>query len=122
METTSNVVNLPEMKKSNLFGYLSEMKESIESFLATLSTEQLGCISNLMGLVKIFGGMLSITTILFSQYFIDSFKLEERFPKLAKFLKLRQTIDKYYLIFNFVLIYLILILYVALNVFMFYTA
>lgn len=122
METTSNVVNLPEMKKSNLFGYLSEMKESIESFLATLSTEQLGCISNLMGLVKIFGGMLSITTILFSQYFIDSFKLEERFPKQAKFLKLRQTIDKYYLIFNFVLIYLILILYVALNVFMFYTA
>lgn len=122
METTSNVVNLPEMKKSNLFGYLSEMKESIESFLATLSTEQLGCISNLMGLVKIFGGMLSITTILFSQYFIDSFKLEERFPKLAKYLKFRQTIDKYYLIFNFVLIYLILILYVALNVFMFYTA
>lgn len=122
VETTSNTVNLPETSESNLFGYLSELKEGIESLLAALSTEQLGCISNLMGFVMIFGGMLSITTILFSQYFIDGFKLEERFPKLAKYLKLRQTIDKYYLIFNFVLIYLILIFYIALNLFMFYTA
>ena len=49
----------------------------------------------------IFGGMTSITSILFGEYILNYFKLESKWPKLAKYIKLKQKVNKYYLIFNF---------------------
>ena len=73
-----------------------------------------------MVFILIFVGLLIITTILLGPSLIDYFNLEQRLPKLAKFLKLRQTIDKYnlYLII-FIIIYLIVIYYILLNLYMF---
>lgn len=123
-ETTTNtvesstVLESTNVKESSLFSYLIDMKELVSKELANLSSEQLCCFTNLMGFIMIFGGLFSITTILLGQYLIDYFNLEDRYPKLVKFLKLRQTIDKYYLIINIILIYLIIIYYIVLNFYM----
>ena len=126
-ETTPNNLNntldsselvSTDIKESNILGYLSEIKDNINSELANLSSEQLGCLTNLLGFIMILGGIYTITLILFGEYIINYFKLDERYPKLSKYILYRQTFNKYYLIFNFIIIYLILILYIMLNFYM----
>ena len=123
VDSTDNVVSSTELsstdvKQSSVLGSLSEMKVVINEELATLSSEQLGCLTNLLGFIMILGGMVTITLVLFGEYLINYFKLDQRYPKLVKYIKLRQTFNKYYLIINIIIIYLILILYIVLNFYM----
>lgn len=62
-----------------------------------------------------------IASTLFGEYLIKSFKLGEKFPNLAKYIKLRQTNNKNYLILSIVMIYLVIIIYLAVNLYMFTT-
>ena len=41
---------------------------------------------------------------LYSNYLLDRFKLEEKYPKIALFINYRRKLSKYYLISNFLLI------------------
>lgn len=115
---SSTKVDFTDIKESNVLGSLSEMKEVINEELTNLSSEQLGSLTNLLGFIMILGGMITISLILFGKYIINYFKLEEKYPKLAKYIRLRQTFNKYYLIINIIIIYLILILYIVLNFYM----
>lgn len=40
----------------------------------------------------------------YGNYLLEIFKLEERYPKLAIFIKYRKTLSKYYIISNFLVI------------------
>ena len=124
--TTSDISSSPfnptEADQSSVLGAFFEFKDFFSNELASLSSEQLCCLCNTMGFIMVFGGMVTVTSILFGQYLIDYFNLEKRYPKLARYLKLKQTLNKYYLIFNIIYIYLILILFIVLNTFMGITA
>lgn len=102
-----------------LFGPFSDFIVKYREFLSHLSSEELACITNLLGFLMIFGGMTSITSILFGEYILNYFKLESKWPKLAKYIKLKQKVNKYYLIFNFFMVYLIIFAFVIINLFMF---
>ena len=119
VESSSSILDSTNVKESSILEYFSEMRGVINEELASLSSEQLCCLSNALGFIMVLGGLVTITTILIGQYFIDYFKLEQRFPKLAKYIKLRQTFKKYYLIVNLIIMFLISIFFVALNIFMF---
>lgn len=121
-ENINQVLDSTNVKESGFLDYFLEFKEIVSNELASLSAEQLGCFTNIMGFIMIFGGMVTITSILFGQYLIDYFNLEKRYPKLAKFLKLKAIADKYYLISNIIIIYLIIIFFIVLNLYMFITA
>nr|YP_009690317.1 hypothetical protein Fomme_000087 [Fomitiporia mediterranea]QEG57097.1 hypothetical protein Fomme_000087 [Fomitiporia mediterranea] len=94
---SSSVLDNKDVKNSSFSDYLIELKDLVSKELDKLSPEQLYCFTIFMGFILIFVGLLFITTIFLGQSLIDYFNLEHRSPKLAKFLKLRQTIDKYYL-------------------------
>ena len=98
---------------------ISDMRSAYKEFLGSLSTEELCCLSNLIGFLMVLGGLVSITFILFGDYLINYFKLEERFPKLAKYIQLRQKIQRYTLIFHMFMVYLILIVFIIINAYMF---
>ena len=108
-----------EINQSNILGTLSDMRSGYKEFLGSLSTEELCCLSNLIGFLMVLGGLVSITFILFGDYLINYFKLEERFPKLAKYIQLRQKIQRYTLIFHMFMVYLILIVFIIINAYMF---
>ena len=116
-----NVLDNTEVKKSCTNEFLIELKDLVSKELEKLSPEEFYCFIFLMVFILIFVGLLIITTILLGPSLIDYFNLEQRLPKLAKFLKLRQTIDKYnlYLII-FIIIYLIVIYYILLHLYMFF--
>ena len=60
-----------EVKESSVLGSLSEMKQVIKEELTSLSTEQLGCLTNLLGFIMVLGGMITITLILFGDYILN---------------------------------------------------
>lgn len=110
-----------DVQESNIFESLFELKYAFQEELASLSGEQLACLSNLFALILIFGCMTSITSVLYGEYLIKYFKIEDRFPKIAKFINFRRKMNNYYLIGNFIFIYLIIFIYVTINLFMFIT-
>ena len=117
---SSNVLDNTEVQQSCTQGYFIELKDLVSKELENLSPEEFYCFIILMVFILIFVGLLIVTTILFGPSLIDYFNLEQRLPKLAKFLKLRQIIDKYnlYLII-FIIIYLIVIYFIFLNLYIF---
>lgn len=106
----SNVSN------SSILGGFTGLTEEFKKFLSTLSSEELACLFNSFGFLMIFFSFTNIVTVLFGDFIINKLQLENIFPRLAKYLKLRQTINKYFLTFNILLVYLIILIFIYVNI------
>jgi len=111
--------NDPNIVKSDLSELFNNFMDNYTAFLSTLSSEQMVILFNLIGYSSLFFTVTSITTLLIGEQLINSFKLEIRFPKLAKYIKLKQTLNKHYLRFYIALFYIELFLLVSINIYMF---
>ena len=73
---------------------------------------------HIIGALVILLSLYSLISIFFGNKIIDYFKLESRFPKLVKFIKLRQKFQVYYLAIDFAIITFILISEILLNLYL----
>jgi hypothetical protein len=91
-------------------------------FIASLNLEQVGLVTHITTSIFIIVCLFNILSVLFSDFLIKYFELEERFPKLSKILELRRKFQNYYLIINFSLIILTLLtlIYIDFKVLMLY--
>jgi len=85
-----------DVDKSSVFGFYN-----IEEFLKTLTPEEMLAFSGLLLNQLILGHVISIILILYGDYLIKRFNLENRLPKLAKFIQLRRKLQSYYLKLSF---------------------
>jgi hypothetical protein len=85
-----------EIDKSSILNY-----DKLEEFLKTLTPDELLAFSGLLLNQIILSHVISIILILYGDYLIKKFDLENRFPKLAKFIQLRRKLQSYYLKFSF---------------------
>lgn len=67
-----------------------------------------------MVLVTIF----NLSTVLIGDYLIERLKLEDKFPKLSKYIRIKQRLNKGYLTFYNVLLYIITITCILCNIYM----
>lgn len=83
---------LDEINKSgdNFLSQLNILIERYKEFLSTLSVEQLDIVVNTLGYIIILTFLISIAAVLYGDFLIRYFKLEENFPKIAIFIKLRR--------------------------------
>jgi hypothetical protein len=95
IQSLSNT-NDPNIVKSDLSDLFNNLIDNINGFLSTLSSDQLVIVFNLSGYIMLFFTVTSITTILIGDQLINIFKLEIRYPKLAKYIKFKQTLNKHY--------------------------
>ena len=77
-----------------------------KKFIGSLNQEELLALSGLLLNSLILNYTISIILILYGEYLIKRFDLESRFPRLAKFIKLRRTLQNYYLKICFVWIFM----------------
>lgn len=89
---------------------LSSLIEKYRDFLSSLAVEQFCPLINLLGLIVIFSCLISISAIVYSDYFIKYLNIEAKYPRIAKFIQLRRKFQKYYFNFNFLLILVTLII------------
>lgn len=122
-QNTFNVTNISDsyINESNILGIFTEFTDFVKQNLSTLNSEQLACLFNSLGFLMIFFTLTSIVTVLFGDFLIDKLQLETRYPKLAKFIKIRRTVSKYSLLFNIVLIYLIVLIFIYVNISMIFS-
>jgi hypothetical protein len=85
---------LDDCKKNKL------ISDNFSDALNSLTTEQLGALSNLLFSQIILASVISIVFIFFGDYLITRFNLETKYPRLAKIIGLRKKFQKYYLIVN----------------------
>ena len=50
---------------------------------------------NILGLIFIFSCLISVVSIFYGDFLIKYFNLEEKFPKIAKFIQLKKKISKF---------------------------
>jgi hypothetical protein len=74
--------------------------EKYKEYLTTLNVHQLGALVNLLISGVILSCIISITFIFTGEFLIKRFDLENRYPKLAKFIKLRRKFQNFYFIIN----------------------
>jgi hypothetical protein len=95
--------------KSSSFDFLKDLLDLFQDFLSTLALDQTLALINLFIIFIVSLCLFNIFIILASDYLIESFKLEARYPKLTTFLIFRKTINKGYLYLNTIFLTLILL-------------
>ena len=91
-------VNIDYIKKSSIFS----SNLDIQIFLDSLSKEELLAFSGLLLNGLVLNYVISIIFILYGDYLIKRFDLENKYPKLAKFIKIRRQLQNYFLKICFV--------------------
>jgi len=89
--------------------------ESFYEYLNSLSLIELSALYHILALVVIAILSFNILSAVLGNEIINYFKLEEKFPKLTAFLRLRLKFQKYYLTLNFSLIFLLIFASIQIN-------
>ena len=101
-------------KKEKLDKIIEELTKSsfinvnfnFDEILSSLSREELLALGSLLFNSLIFSYTITIITIIYGDYLIKRFDLENKYPKLAKFIQLRKKLQRYYLKISFIAIFM----------------
>lgn len=106
------------INKNNFFPSLGDPKGLIENwyeFLSHLSTAQLGALTHIFSSIFILSCLVTIILIVYGDFLLDYLKLEVKYPKLARLIKLRRAFKHFYLFINFMLIIITLLALIYVN-------
>lgn len=99
----------------NLFPDIDLLIDKWNNLISNLSIEQLGAFAHLLSALTIFFCLSIIISIVYSDFLLKYLKIEEKYPKLTRILKIRKMFQHYYLLLNFIFIISILLGIVIVN-------
>lgn len=120
IKAMTDLVENFDIVKSDISDFFFNLIDNYRFFLSTLSSEQMVIVFNLLGYMLLMSTLSTIVSILIGDQIINNLNLEKNYPKLAKYIKYKQTLNKYSLRFNIVFFYFLLILLMSVNIFMFF--
>ena len=85
------------------------------SYLDTLSLHQEGALFNILVLLTMLVTLFSVLGIFFGNEIIKYFDLENKFPRLSTFFKVRTKLQRYYLMWNLFLLFSLCIVGICMN-------
>jgi len=97
----------------------SQYLDSLQSFFDVLNYEQNLAIVHISGSMFILFSLISIISIFYGEKLIIYFDLENRFPKIAKFIQIRRKFQQYYFLINIGLIIIVLAIIIYINIIVF---
>jgi len=115
----NNIIESSKPKESNIFGNIELIINSYREYLSTLDLEQIAAICNLSGLISILFCLSTIIGILYGDYLIKYFNLENKLSKIKILFTFRYTVNKYTMLFNIILILIILFSLIIFNIHIF---
>lgn len=104
---------------NNLVNNIWESVENFNQWLSTITYEQNIAFINLSGTFVIFVTLFSIIAIFYGDRLINYLKLEERYPKIAKYIILRRKFQQFYLLINILIIFIVTIIMFVMNLTLF---
>ena len=120
MENLQNALSIFKKDNSNKFiDPLSEYIKNFQDFLATLDLIHTLNMVHILASMCLFFTLLSMVTIYYGDYLIQYFRLETKYPKLAKWIKIRRQLQHYSLMWNMFLAFILILTIFTLNIWMF---
>lgn len=107
------------INKADISSFLSDFIKNYQSFVDQLSLDQLVALFNIIGFGMLLSTLFSISTLLIGDYLIDKLQLDIKYPKISKYIKLKQRLNKHYLMFYMTMLFIISIVFILANVYMF---
>jgi hypothetical protein len=107
--------------KNYLISNIWEQVENINQWLSSITYEQNIAFTNLSGTFLIFVTILSIIGIFYGDKLLNYLNLEERYPKIAKYITLRRKFQQFYLLINILIILVVTIIMFVMNLTLFLT-
>ena len=93
--------------------------QNIQEFVSSLSFLQTFTFLNIgIGLLILYS-LLSLITIFYSDFLINYLNLENKYPKLGKFIKIRKKFQQYYFLLHVIIIIMLVFLLIYVNYLMF---
>lgn len=92
----------------NIGNYFMEFMNSWNNYIASLDIFQLGIIAHIISCVFILLSLLNIIIIIYSDFLITYLKIEDKFPKIGGYIRLRKKFQQFYLFINLMCIILTL--------------
>jgi hypothetical protein len=102
---------------SNITKFINDL--DFHNMFSGLNTLEIGAIVHISGSLFILFSLVSIISIIFGDELLLYFNLENKYPKLARFIQIRRKLRYYYLIWNFLLIILVLLTIIYVNLLIF---
>ena len=112
--------DLLQVLESNVFSPIVDYFKQLNEFLSGLTLEQHACFVNGLGFFLVFLTLNSLVSAYLGNKLIQYFKLDLRFPRLAKIIEYRIKFQNYYLIFNIILLYFTTIFFIIVNIYFFF--
>jgi hypothetical protein len=103
-------------ESSILNSYYTEYKK----FLETLDLDQLYALTNFFFSIVILSSTISLISIYFGEYLITKLKIEEKFPVIAKYIRLRKKFQRFYLFLSLFYILFCSTMQITLAIFTFF--
>lgn len=113
--TTELLKFLEDLKSKFNSDDINNIIENFKVYLSTLNTFELCVLFNIFVSIFITFCLISIILIYYGNFLINYFNLENKFPKLAKFIQMRRTFQEFYMLLNFSLIFIALIFMIYVN-------
>lgn len=101
------------------YKFIGDIYGNFQNFLSTLSGDQMLAFGHMLGLITIFFCLMSMISVFAGDSLIKYFKIEERLPKLARYIQFRRKFQQYYFYFNALIIIILLIFLVYANLMLF---
>lgn len=112
---SSDNTNVNSLISNDIFSSLKEFYFEIQNHLNILTLSQKGALFHIFISLAMLFSLLTLFSVFYGEYFIQRFKLEEKYPKLSRFIKFRSKFQHYYFILNTILIILSLLLIIFVN-------
>jgi hypothetical protein len=93
--------------------------DSLQSFFDGLNIVQSLAIVHISGSIFILFSLFNLISIFYGEILIKYFDLENKFPKIAKFIQIRRKLQQYYLLINIGLIIIVLVIIIYINIIVF---
>jgi Skp family chaperone for outer membrane proteins len=132
VKTSEEIHNMYESVNNNFDSFINKINtllnnsnnksqylDSLQSFFDGLNYEQNLAIVHISGSMFILFSLISIISIFYGDKLTIFFDLENRFPKIAKFIQIRRKFQQYYLIINIGLIIIVLLIMIYINIIVF---
>ena len=101
--------------ESSILDNILDYIQSYSDFLQNLTFEQQIILFNFLCSILLLSYIVSILIIFYSNYLIERFDLEKRYPRIAIYLRYRAKFQKYYYYWNIICIMIILIVMLSTN-------
>lgn len=97
----------------------SEFISEYYKFLDLLSTPQKGALIHILINISILFCLFNLIGVFYGDKLIGFFNLEEKYPKLSFYFKLRRKYQQYYFLWNSLLIFFNLLIIISLDIYVF---